>query len=46
MAHLKVKKHGDDFIAILDSYMPHRRETKKKLNKQIFDFMKSDEDNK
>ncbi|MCI9626431.1 MAG: M48 family metallopeptidase [Clostridia bacterium] len=39
LAHLKVKNHGDDFIAILDSNMPYWRETKKKLNEQILDYM-------
>ena len=41
LAHLKVKNHGDDFIAILDSYMPYWRETKKRLNEQILDYMGS-----
>ncbi len=39
LAHLKVKNHGDDFIAILDSNMPYWRETKKKLNEQILDYL-------
>lgn len=39
LAHLKVKNHGNDFVAILDSYMPYWRETKKKLNEQILDYM-------
>jgi len=39
LVHLKVKNHGDDFIAILDSNMPYWRETKKKLNEQILDYL-------
>lgn len=39
LAHLKVKNHGNDFITILDSYMPYWRDTKKKLNEQILDYM-------
>ena len=39
LAHLKVKNHGNDFVAILDSYMPFWRETKKKLNEQILDYL-------
>ena len=41
LAHLKVKNHGNDFVAILDSYMPYWRETKKKLNEQILDYMET-----
>ena len=39
LAHLKVKNHGSDFVAILDSYMPYWREIKKKLNEQVLDYM-------
>ena len=42
LAHLKVKNHGNDFVAILDSHMPYWRETKKKLNDQILDYISSD----
>ena len=41
LAHLKVKNHGNDFVAILDSYMPYWRETKKKLNEQILDYLEA-----
>ena len=41
LAHLKVKNHGNDFVAILDSYMPYWRETKKKLNEQILDYLET-----
>ena len=39
LAHLKVKNHGEDFVAIMDSFMPYWRETKKKLNEQILDYL-------
>ena len=39
LAHLKVRNHGSDFVAILDSYMPCWRETKKKLNEQVLDYL-------
>lgn len=42
LSHLKVKNHGNDFVAILDSYMPYWRETKKKLNEQILDYIETD----
>ncbi len=41
LAHLQVKNHGSDFIAILDRYMPNWREIKKMLNEQILDYMDS-----
>lgn len=41
LAHLKVKNHGEDFVAIMDSFMPYWRETKKKLNEQILDYLES-----
>lgn len=34
-AHLKVRNHGADFIAIMDRYMPDWREIKKVLNTQL-----------
>ena len=43
LAHLKVKNHGKDFIAILDTYMPYWRETKKLLNDFKLDYMESKE---
>lgn len=43
LAHLKVKNHGKDFIAILDMYMPYWRETKKLLNGFKLDYMESKE---
>lgn len=41
LAHLKVKNHGKDFIAILDGYMPYWRETRKLLNEFTLDYMPS-----
>lgn len=38
LAHLKVKKHSDEFIAILDSYMPYWRNLKKQLDDSKLDF--------
>ena len=43
LAHLKVKNHGKDFIAILDMYMPYWRETKKLLNDFKLHYMESKE---
>ena len=39
LAHLKVKNHGPDFVAILDLYMPYWRECKKMLNDSKLDYM-------
>ena len=39
LAHLKVKNHGVDFIAILDLHMPYWREYKKLLNDSKLDYM-------
>ena len=39
LAHLKVKNHGSDFVAILDQYMPYWRELKKKLNDSTLDHL-------
>lgn len=41
LAHLKVKNHGADFVAILDEHMPYWRDIKKSLNEQILDYMES-----
>lgn len=38
LAHTRVKNHGDDFVSILDKYMPYWREVKKKLNDTTLDF--------
>lgn len=39
LAHLEVKNHNDQFIAIMDRHMPNWREIRKKLNDQILDYM-------
>ena len=39
LAHLKVKNHGKDFIAILDTYMPYWRDTRKFLNELKLDYL-------
>ena len=39
LAHLKVKNHGPDFVAMLDLYMPYWRECKKMLNDSKLDYM-------
>lgn len=39
LAHLKVKNHGVDFVAILDQYMPYWRELKKQLNDSTLDYL-------
>ena len=39
LAHLKVRNHNKDFVAIMDQYMPYWREIRKKLNDQILDYL-------
>lgn len=39
LAHLKVRDHGKDFIAIMDRFMPYWRETRKLLNDLKLDYM-------
>ena len=39
LAHLEVKNHNEQFIAIMDRHMPNWREIRKKLNDQILDYM-------
>ena len=41
LAHLKVKNHGLEFIAILDQHMPQWRERKMLLNESKLDYMDS-----
>ena len=38
LAHLKVRNHSKDFVAIMDQYMPYWRETKKLLNDLKLDY--------
>ncbi len=42
LAHLKVKNHSKEFVAILDLYMPNWREIKRKLNDSILDYLNED----
>lgn len=41
IAHLRVRNHGKEFIAILDEHMPYWREIRKKLNDSKLDYMPS-----
>ncbi|WP_455526801.1 M48 family metallopeptidase [Huintestinicola sp.] len=38
LAHLKVKNHDEDFVAILDEYMPNWKERKQILNSCALDY--------
>lgn len=38
LTHLRVKNHNAEFIVLMDKYMPHWRDVKKKLNDQILDY--------
>ena len=42
LAHLKVRNHSKDFVALMDQYMPYWRETKKLLNDLKLDYMEED----
>lgn len=42
LAHLKVKNHGPEFVAVLDQYMPQWQERKRLLNESKLDYMDSD----
>lgn len=39
LAHLREKNHGEEFVAILDEFMPYWRDIKKQLNDSKLDFM-------
>ena len=39
LAHLRVKDHGPEFVAILDRYMPLWREIKRRLNDSKLDYL-------
>lgn len=43
LAHLQVKNHGPEFIAILDQHMPYWRDYKKLLNDSKLDYMPPNE---
>ena len=42
LAHLKVKNHGPEFVAVLNQYMPQWQERKRLLNESKLDYMDSD----
>ena len=42
LAHLRVRNHGAEFIAILDEHMPYWREIRKMLNDSILDYFPTD----
>ncbi len=42
LTHLKIKNHGKDFAAFLDSHMPYWREIKRMLNDSILDYLNLD----
>lgn len=44
LAHLKVRNHSKDFVAIMDQYMPYWRETKKLLNDLKLDYMEEEDE--
>ena len=39
LAHLKVKYHGEEFVEIMDQYMPYWRECKQRLNDSKLDYL-------
>ena len=43
LAHLRVKDHSAEFIAILDEFMPYWREIKKELNNSTLDYFPESE---
>ena len=42
LTHLVVKNHSEEFIVIMDRYMPNWRDIRKMLNGQILDYMESE----
>ena len=45
LAHLRVRNHSAEFIAILDEHMPYWREIRKLLNDSILDFFPDEKNN-
>lgn len=39
LMHLIEKSHNEKFVALMNRYLPNWRETRKKLNEQILDYM-------
>ena len=44
LAHLKIKGHNKEFVALLDKYMPYWRDTRKLLNELKLDYMEDNND--
>ena len=44
LAHLKIKGHNKEFVALLDKYMPYWRDTRKLLNELKLDYMEENND--
>ena len=44
LAHLKIKGHNKEFVALLDRYMPYWRDTRKLLNELKLDYMEDNND--
>jgi predicted metal-dependent hydrolase len=44
LTHLLIDNHGEDFVSYMDAKMPFWRETRKKLNDSIMDYMDSNAD--
>ena len=42
LAHLRVRNHGAEFVAILDEHMPYWREIRKLLNDSTLDYFPTD----
>lgn len=43
LAHLQVKNHGAEFVAILDRNMPNWKDIRKQLNDSLLDYMPAEE---
>lgn len=44
LLHLKVRNHSQEFVDLMDRYMPYWRETKKLLNDLILDYMEDEDE--
>lgn len=44
LAHLKIKGHNKEFVALLDKYMPYWRDIRKLLNELKLDYMEDNND--
>ena len=43
LTHLKIRNHGNDFVACMDVHMPYWREIRKKLNDSTLDYLAAGE---